>query len=159
MTSDQSGKTTIYYTPYNGNQVVIYDWMNMLSTSFSELSNITTNSSTGNAGPAAVAANSNYDLFVWNNSGTVMLTRGPAWSSDAARGTGAGTTELQCINGILTNKVAITNGPGANLGTYVGTVRSDGSSQINWLLGGVSAGEQRPFSVCGMPTIDWWLLV
>ena len=140
MTASQSDATTIYYTPYNGNQVPIYNGSNLLSTSFTELSNITTNSSTGNAGPAAVAASSNYDLFVWSNGGTVTLTRGPAWTSDTARGTGAGTTELQRINGVLTNKVAITNGPAANLGTYVGTVRSDGSSQINYVFGATSDG-------------------
>ena len=132
MTSNQTGKTTLYYTPYRGATIPIYDgskWTHMV---FSELSNITTNSSTGNAGPAAVTTNSNYDLFVWNNSGTLTLTRGPAWSSDTSRGTGAGTTQLTMVNGIWTNTVAITNGPGAGLGTYVGTVRSDGSSQLNW---------------------------
>ena len=140
MASSQSGKNTIYYTPYVGNQVALYNGTAFNNTSFAELTNITSNSSVGNAGPAAVAANSNYDLFVWSNSGTVTLTRGPAWTSDTGRGTGAGTTELQRINGIWTNKNAITNGPGANRGTYVGTVRSDGSSLINFVLGGVSTG-------------------
>lgn len=140
MTASQSAATTIYYTPYNGNLVPIYNGTAFLATPFSELSNITTNSSTGSAGPAAVANNSNYDLFVWHNGGTVTLTRGPAWTSDMARGSGAGTTELQRVNGVLTNAVAIANGPGANLGTYVGTVRSDGSSQINFIFGGIGAG-------------------
>jgi len=81
--------------------------------------------------PAAVANNSNYDLFVWNDSGTVRLSRGTAWSSDTARGTGAGTTELEKVNGRYVNKVSISNGPGAQRGLYVGTVRSDGSAQIN----------------------------
>jgi len=82
-----------YYTPYNGNQMPIYtepSWFD----GFLGAANITTASVTGNAGPAVVAANSNYDLFAWSTSGTVTLTRGPAWTSDTARGTGAGTTEL-----------------------------------------------------------------
>lgn len=140
MTSSQSAKTTIYYTQYNGNQIQIYNGTSMVSTSFVELSNVTTNSSVGNAGPAAVAANSNYDLFAWSNSGTATLTRGPAWTSDTARGAGAGTTELQRVNGMWTNKNAITNGPAANLGTYVGTVRSNGSSQIDYTFGGNATG-------------------
>jgi hypothetical protein len=94
---------------------------------------------TGNAGPAAVAANNNYDLFAWNNGGTVTLTRGPAWTSDTVRGTGAGTSELQRVNGLWTNKNAVTNGPGVNLGTYVGTVRSNSSSQIDYIGGAVAA--------------------
>jgi len=137
MTSAQIGKTTIYYTPYVGNQILITtNGTSFTAMTFTELSNVTTNSSTGNAGPAAVAVNSNYDLFVWSNSGTLVLTRGPAWTSDIARGSGAGTTALQRVAGLWTNANAITNGPGANLGTYVGTVRSDGSSQINWVPGG-----------------------
>ena len=132
MTSAQTAKTIIYYTPYVGALIPIYDGTNWSLKQFSELSNTTTDSSTGNAGPAATTTNSNYDLFVWSNSGTLTLTRGPAWTSDTARGTGAGTTQLTMTNGIYTNTVAITNGPGANLGTYVGTVRTDGSSQVNW---------------------------
>jgi hypothetical protein len=132
MTSAQTAKTTIYYTPYVGSTIPIYDGTNWSHARFSELSNVTTNSSTGNAGPAATTTNSNYDLFVWSNSGTLTLTRGPAWTSDTARGTGAGTTQLTMTNGIYTNTVAITNGPGAGVGTYVGTVRTDGSSQVNW---------------------------
>ena len=133
MTSAQTAKTTIYYTPYVGALIPIYNgtaWT--LAQMSSDLSNITTNSATGNAGPAAVTTNSNYDLFVWSNAGTLTLTRGPAWTSDTARGTGAGTTQIAMQNGIWTNAVAITNGPSANQGTYVGTVRSDGSSQLNW---------------------------
>lgn len=133
MTSAQTSKTTIYYTAYVGSMVPIYDGTNWSMVAFtSDLSNVTTNSSTGNAGPAATTTNSNYDLFVWSNSGTLTLTRGPAWTSNTARGTGAGTSQISMQNGIWTNTVAITNGPGAGLGTYVGTVRTDGSSQCNW---------------------------
>jgi hypothetical protein len=140
MTSSQAGKTVIYYTPYIGNRLPIYNGTIMVPTAFTELANITTNSATGNAGLAAVAANSNYDLFAWSNGGTPTLTRGPAWTSDTLRGTGAGTTELEKVDGIWTNKNAIANGPGARLGTYVGTVRSDLANQINFILGGSGAG-------------------
>ena len=74
MTSAQTGKTTLYYTPYLGSTVPIYDGTNWSHARFSELSNITTNSSTGSAGPAAVTTNSNYDLFVWSSGGTLTLT-------------------------------------------------------------------------------------
>lgn len=146
LTSTVSGATTIYYAYYQGNQVPIYNGTTFLMTTLvSELSNVTTASSVGSAGPAAVTTNSNYDLFVWSNSGTPTLTRGPLWTSNTGRGTGAGTTELQRISGIYTNKVAITNGPGANLGTYVGTVRSNGSSQIDWIIGSTAAGGGAAF--------------
>lgn len=145
LTTTTSGSITIYYTPYNGNFIPIWNGTAFIPTVFTELLNITSNSSTGNAGPAAVTTNSNYDLFVWNNSGTLTLTRGPAWTSDTARGTGAGTTQISYQNGILVNTVAITNGPGAGLGTYVGSVRSNGSSTIDFILGASGAGGVAAF--------------
>lgn len=133
MTAAQTAKTVVYYTPYVGNQVPLYDGSSTFNmATFAELSNDLTQSATGKAGPAAATTNSNYDFFVWDDAGTKRLTRGPLWTSDTARGTGAGTTELQRVNGIWTNKVAITNGPAAGMGTYVGTIRTDGSSQANW---------------------------
>lgn len=133
-------KTVVFYTPYKGNVVPIYNgsaWLNRL---FAELSNDLTASATGKAGPAAATTNSNYDLFVWDNAGTLALTRGPAWTSGTARGSGAGTTQLSYQNGILVNTVAITNGPGAGLGTYVGTFTTDGSSQTNFQPGAAASG-------------------
>lgn len=141
LSATVSGATTIYYTPYVHRFVPLYD-----GTSYAmhdvggELTNLTAQSSTGNAGPAAVTTDSNYDLFVWLSGSTYYLTRGPLWTSATARGTGAGTTELERVKGILLNKVAITNGPAANRGTYVGTVRSNGSSQIDFNFGAGAAG-------------------
>lgn len=127
-TADVTGATTLYYTPFMGNTVPIYNGSTFADVVFTELSQTTADSTKS---PAAVAASKVYDIFVWSDSGTLRATRGPAWTNDTTPGTGAGTSELQIINGIAVNKVAITNGPGANLGTYVGTVRSDGSSQLN----------------------------
>lgn len=127
-TADVTGATTVYFTPYKGNVVSLYDGTMWVPTIFTELSQATTDSTKS---PAAVANNSNYDVFVWNDAGTLRATRGPAWSSDTARGTGAATTELELFEGRYVNKVDITNGPVARRGLYVGTIRSDGSAQIN----------------------------
>lgn len=137
LTATVSGATTVYFTPYNGNMIPIYDGTTFDFTDFSEMSQATTDATES---PAAVGASSNYDIFVWNDAGTLRATRGPAWSSATSRGTGAGTTELQLLSGIYVNKVAITNGPGANLGTYVGSIRSNASSTIDWTLGGSASG-------------------
>lgn len=139
LTATVSAAATIYYALYTGNKVPIYNGSSYSMTTFTELSNATAQSSTGSAGPAVVANNSNYDLFVWSNSGTPTLTRGPAWTSDTARGTGAGTTQISRVLGIWTNTVAITNGPGAGLGTYVGTVRSNGTATVDWINGATAA--------------------
>lgn len=132
-----SGATTIRYTPYLHNQIALYDGTSWVPKTFSELSQATTDTTKS---PAAVANNSNYDLFVWNDSGTLRCTRGPAWTSDTGRGTGAGTTELERVDGVLVNKIAITNGPAAQRGVYVGTIRSNGSAAVDFIYGTSAAG-------------------
>lgn len=128
-TSDVSGATTVYYSPYKHNKVPLYDGTAWASYDVgAELSQTTADNTKS---PAAVANNSNYDMFVWSDNGTLRCTRGPAWTSDTARGTGAGTSELERVSGRLVNKQAISNGPAAQRGLYVGTIRSDGSAQIN----------------------------
>lgn len=128
-TSDVTSATTIYYVPYKSDKVPLYDGSAWAAyTVATELSQTTADTLKS---PAAVANNSNYDLFVWNDAGTLRLSRGPAWTSDTGRGTGVGTTELERLNGRYVNKISISNGPGAQRGLYVGTVRSDGSAQIN----------------------------
>jgi hypothetical protein len=137
LTSTVSGAGTVYFTPYGGATVPVWDGSAWVDTAFTERSQALTDATKS---PAAAGANSNYDLFVWNDGGTLRCTRGPAWSSDTSRGTGAGTTELQTVGGYLCNKVAITNGPGAGAGLYVGSVRTNGSSTVDWTLGTSAAG-------------------
>ncbi len=123
-----TGATAVRYAPYQHEKIHLYDGTRWKWYTFAELSQATTDNTKS---PAAVANNTNYDVFVWDDSGTLRATRGPAWSSSTSRGTGAGTTELEVFTGRYVNKVAITNGPAARCGLYVGTVRSDGSAQVN----------------------------
>jgi hypothetical protein len=140
MTSSQSAKTTIYWTPYLGRHAPLWNGSAFIETDMGgELSNLTANSSVGNAGPAAVTTNKNYDLFLWGRSGSYYLTRGGAWNSDTARSSGT-ENDLNLLQGVYVNLNAIANGPPANFGTYVGTVRSNGSSQIDWIYGARATG-------------------
>lgn len=149
LSADVTGATTIYYALYSGSVIAIYNGTSFVNTTFTELSQLTTDNTKS---PAAVANNSNYDLFVWSDSGTLRCTRGPAWTSDTGRGTGAGTTELERVTGIWVNKVAITNGPTAQRGTYVGTVRSNGTASIDMIMGGTggAGGESSILGVWNM---------
>ena len=131
MTTTQAGKTTIYYEPYVGAFIPIYDGTRFGSVPFTALSNVTTDTTKN---PAAVAANKIYDLFVWNDNGTLRLSRGPAWTDDETRA-----LALVTVGGIDLNAVGITNGPAASRGIWVGTVRSNASSQIDWILSGAGA--------------------
>ncbi len=135
LTATVSASATVLYTPYQTDVCPIYDGTTMIPTKFTELTN-TLSDATKN--PAAAANNSNYDLFVWNDAGTLRLGRGPLWSSDTARSAG---TALVMVNGILLNAVALTNGPAIQRGTYVGTIRTNGTAttDMNFGASGVAA--------------------
>jgi hypothetical protein len=139
LTSDVTAATTIYYTPYKHNYIRLYNGFNWQVIQFSELSQTLADTTKS---PAAAAVSSNYDMFVWNDSGTLRCTRGPLWSTAVTRGTGAGSTELQQVDGTWTNKIAITNGPAANRGTYVGTIATSATGangQMNMMFAPAAA--------------------
>jgi len=134
MTSTQAAKTMIYWTPYCGDQIPLYSGSAMVMTTFTELSVATTDTTKS---PAAIGASKCNDWFVWSDAGTLRLGHGPDWTPDTARSAG---TALTRVNGIWLNNAAITNGPAASRGTYVGTTRSNASSQLDWIYGGLAAG-------------------
>lgn len=140
--ADNSGTTSIFYTPHVHDGIQLYNGSTWDTHTFTELTNATADTTKN---PAAVAADNNYDLFVWDDASTIRLSRGPAWTSATARGTGAGTTELARQNGRFVNAVAITNGPAAGRGHYVGTFRSNASSQARFTHGGTAAGGTEGF--------------
>jgi len=139
MTTTQAGKIIIYYTPYVGNQVPIYDGANMVMTTFAELVVAIADSIKS---PAAIGASKVNDWFIWNDAGTIRVGHGPDWTSDTARSVG---TALTMVNGILLNNASITNGPAASRGTYVGTTRSNASSQLDWIFGATAANGTAGF--------------
>lgn len=110
--TDQTAKSTLYYTPAVGGLAVMTQFPRLLSEVSLALSGL--------------SSGTNYDVFLWNNPPEIIL--GPAWTSATARGTGAGTTELDRSNGLLVNKVSISGGPGALAGLYVGTIRTTGTA-------------------------------
>ena len=134
MTTTQSAKTTVFYTPFLGSLIPLFDGTSFAMFTFSELS-VATNDTTKS--PAAIGVSKINDWFIWNDSGVIRLGHGPDWTSDTARSAG---TALTKTGGFNLNSVAITNGPGALRGTYVGTTRSNASSQIDWTYGTTSNG-------------------
>jgi hypothetical protein len=217
--TDVSGASTVFYSPYKGNYVPLYDGSSFSHFEFNELSQTTSDTTKS---PAAVVGEAVYDVFVWNDAGTLRATRGPAWTkastvtmtiatpavitwtahglnegdpivftnsggalptgitagtiyyvsrSPAAntfnvsttvantalgtlvntsgsqsgthtgtnrtrdRGTGGGTSELVRVKGIWLNTNAISNGPGAQRGTYVGSIKSTSGATITFRYG------------------------
>lgn len=136
MTATVSAATTAFYTPSGaGDRVPIFDGTNWQTMPCAELSNVSTASSVGSAGPAAVGASKINDLFVWNNAGTLTLTRGPDWTNNTTRA-----LTLTRQNGILLNTSAITNGPAALRGTFVGTIASNAGSTWDYIFGASASG-------------------
>lgn len=100
--SNQLGKTTLYYTPYCGNVIDLSDDSgNWQSYKFSELS----------LPLAGLTANRNYDIFCHLNAGVPAL-EATAWINDATR-----TTSLILADGVL---VRFTIYPTRR---YLGTIR------------------------------------
>ena len=167
INADASGATAIYYTPYVGNLVPIYNGASFSLLTFAELT-LTLN----NPGHLATSL---YDVFAYSSSGSAAIATGPAWSSPlftgsgyvqagastiitagasaTPRGTGAGTTQLSRINGVWVNTVSMTARNGAsgsiaipaNQGTYLGTIWTD--STAGAVTCHVSYGQARKFGV------------
>lgn len=137
ITSTQLADGTIYYTPYNGNYVPIWNGTSFVEMPFTEISQALTD--TVNS-PAAAVASSAYDLYVWNKGGTIVLSRGPAWSSSLAPATRGAAADIVRQNGIYVNAASITNGPAAGYGTFVGTIRTNTTATVDAVLGGAGSG-------------------
>lgn len=145
MTTTQSAKTSVFYTPYLGNGVPVYDGTGWANRTFAELT-LALDSNSGHTGYQQ--SGKLFDLFVVSNAGTVTLVSGPAWTSSTGRGAGAGTTELTRVNGFLVNAnqmtakfdaSASTLTITANLATYLGTMLASADGQTQWIYGALAA--------------------
>jgi hypothetical protein len=139
MAVTRSAKTTIYLTPYKGSLLPVWNGTTVVPTAFTELSVATTDTTKN---PAAIGASKVNDWFYWDDSGTLRLVHGPDWASDTARSAG---TALVTVNGFLMNAVAITNACAIQRCMYVGTTRSNASSQLDWIVGGAASGGTAGF--------------
>lgn len=104
-TTDQTAKTTVYFTPFRGNRIAVYDGASLwLLRTFSELSV---------AVPATT--NTNFDVFAYDNAGAVALET-VNWTNGTTRA-----TALTTQNGVLVKS-------GATTRRYLGTGRTTGTS-------------------------------
>jgi hypothetical protein len=99
-TADVTSATTIYFTPYKGNKVTLFDGVRWRRYTFTEVSlAVPTTSSTV------------YDLFLYDNAGTLTLDA-TAWTNDTTRA-----TALTTQNGVYVKTGAVTR-------RYLGTFRT-----------------------------------
>jgi hypothetical protein len=99
MIADVVNSSNVYFTPYKGKSLDIFDGNSWKPYTFSELHLIldATNHVIGNI----------YDIYTFKDSGVIKIGAGPAWANSVAgsssRGTGAGTTEIDKSQGLWTN--------------------------------------------------------
>jgi hypothetical protein len=114
-TTDVVGATVVFYAPLSGgagatNTVPVWNGAAFVNVTITSSANDTVGQSVTLG--SNWASGSGYDWFEGLNAGTPTLCSGPAWSNSgagtSARGTGAGTTQLQMLNGIWTNAVSMT---------------------------------------------------
>lgn len=110
-TSDRSSQGTLYFTPYNGDQISLYTGSEWITVQFSELS----------VSLSGIVSGKNYDVFVGYHSGspqTAVLSLGPAWTSDTARA-----NALTTISGVP----YLQDGSPSSYKRWVGTIRASGN--------------------------------
>lgn len=118
VTSAVAAATTIYYTPYVNNRIALYNGSTWTTINFSELS----------LSLSAYTADSNYDIFCYNNSGTATL-ESTIWTNATTRA-----TALALQDGIYVKS-------GTETRRYLGTIRINGTGgQIDYSPGGAASG-------------------
>lgn len=101
-TSDRTSQSTIYYTPYVGNTISLYNGSAWAYHTFTERS----------LALSSLTSGKNYDVFLYDNLGTLTLELSAAWTNDTTR---ADAIALQ--DGIYVKS-------GSTTRRYLGTIRT-----------------------------------
>ncbi|MBY3162123.1 hypothetical protein HFO65_15945 [Rhizobium laguerreae] len=144
--ADVAGATTVYYLSAGTGRYVPH-WTGVAVLPLNIVAGLSMALSSNAAHVGYHQSGRNFDLYVFDDAGTVRLGTGPSWNagavagSDTARGTGAGSTELEVFQGLLVNKNAITLRWGSASGntvaiparqaTYVGSMRTVADGQVS----------------------------
>lgn len=126
--------THVYYAPFEGSAIPIWDGAVFNMELFTQL-DLVLDGDTGHT--AYHQSGKNFDLFVFDVSGTLWLGTGPAWTSDTVR-----SAVIELKEGLWVNSASMqarfANGPtnyatiAANKATMVGTMRASANGQIEF---------------------------
>jgi hypothetical protein len=105
-TADRTAQSTLYWTPSRGNRISLFDGTAWRPSSSSEIS----------LALSGLTSGKNYDVFVYNNSGTLTLELSAAWTNDTTRA-----DALAVQDGIYVKS-------GATTRRYLGTIRTTGTT-------------------------------
>ena len=104
-TTNQTAKTTLYFTPYKGNQIALYDGSNWGIHTLTQRS----------LSLSGYTADKNFDIFIYDNGGTLTL-ESVVWTNDTTRA-----TALTTQDGVYVKN-------GATTRRYLGTIRTTSST-------------------------------
>jgi hypothetical protein len=107
--SNITAATTLYFTPYNGNRICIWNGAEWTLRTFAELT----------LSLAGTTANTNYDIFIFDNAGVLTLER-IAWTNDTTRSAAGAISRLDGV-WIKTSDNR----------RYLGTIRTAAAGQCN----------------------------
>jgi hypothetical protein len=137
MTATATAQSTIFYTPFLTNQIVINNAGSWIVTTFSQISLVldTTNALSGK----------NYDIFIYDNAGTLVLAYGPAWTNNTTR---SAAISQNSTNGLWTNTGTMTIRQNstttfsatAGLALYVGSFQATANGVTAMVLSGSGSG-------------------
>jgi len=109
MTAEALAQSTVYYTPYIGNQITLFIGGYWRTKFFTERQ----------LSILGYDANSNYDIFIYDNGGVITL-EGVKWASDTARATALVLQDGHLVKAVETNKL------------YLGTIRTVAAGQTEY---------------------------
>lgn len=113
-TTDQTAKTTIYFTPYQGNKVALYDGSKWKLHAFTERS----------LALGTLTSGAIYDVFLYDNAGTLTLELSAAWTN--------GTTRADAL--ALQDGVSVKSGAATR--KWIGTFRTTSATTTEDSAGG-----------------------
>lgn len=150
LSSDVTAATSVYYTPCGaGNLCPIWDGSTFGMEEFTELT-LALDSNSGNTGYHQ--SGKNFDLFIINDSGTIRLASGPAWTNDTTR-----SAAIELKNGVWVNSASITlkyDATSATVtvdaykATWVGTMRATANGQCEMEFTPSAAGGGTANNLC-----------
>lgn len=105
-TTDLTGVSTLYFTPFRGKNIALYDGTRWELHAFTERS----------LALSGLTTDSNYDVFLYDNSGTLTLELSAVWTNDTTRA-----DAISLTDGIYLKSSATTR-------RYLGTIRTTGTT-------------------------------
>ena len=123
-TSDVTGAGTIFYTPHINDEIGISDGVDFAIQTFTEISLV-----------LSIITDKNYDVFIFDNVGTLTLELSAKWTTDTTRA-----DALSRLHGVFVKDSAKTR-------RYLGTIRGSGANVTEGVFASVTNAKSNVSSL------------